>query len=159
MKTSPPLVGSVVAVGVAEIPDSGVAATNTPPFQTAMPVGQESLLGEDMTLVEDTVAVAIDQQANAADRRVVCLLGVGLVVGRINVGIVGHLDDEEPAVFVVGRGNRARDQRLGGQQIEMEAALDLERSERVRRCARHGTRVTARRARHPAGQSRPARWI
>jgi hypothetical protein len=53
-----------------------------------MPVGQESLSAKDVAFVEGAVAVAVDQQADTADRRVAGVLGEGFVVRRIDVGIV-----------------------------------------------------------------------
>ena len=79
-----------------------------------------------MALIEDSVVVAIDQQPDAADRRVTEIFGERLVVGRFHVRIIGHLDDVEPSVLVIGCRDRVEYQGLGGEQIEAEAVLRRE---------------------------------
>ena len=76
-------VGPVVAVGVAEVPDVGRRGDEDAPLPDGDAGRPGELVGEDVALVERAVAVAVDQQADTADRRVARVLGERLVVGRI----------------------------------------------------------------------------
>ncbi len=133
-------VGLAVAVGVLEVPDVGRGRDEDAPLPGDDAGRPGELLGEDHPLVEDAVAVAVGQEADAAHGRIAEVLGERPVVLLVDVRVVAHLDDEEPAVLVVGRGHRVHDQGFGGQQVEPEPVPDAERRERLGRLLRREPR-------------------
>ena len=79
------------------------------------------IVGEDRGLVVDAVAIGVLEHAHAAEvRRHLALLGV-----------VAHLEHEHAAVFIEANGDRARDERLAGGQLDVKAGAHLEGRRRV----------------------------
>ena len=117
---------------------SGVAATNTPPFQTAMPVGHESLSAK---IWPSSKTPSSSRSISSRTRPIggsPTFSANGLSLAGFDVRIVAHLDDVEPAILVVGRRDRVGDYRLGGEQLEAEAALSPERLAGLERLERRG---------------------
>src|SRR3954467_5578933 len=80
-------VGDAVAVGVFEIPDVGRTSDEEAAIVVKEGGGPRKVFCEDGALIEVAVAIAIDQETNAAETFVAALR------------IIAHLDDKEPAIF------------------------------------------------------------
>ena len=104
--------------------------------------GPRQVVGKDGGLVELAVAVRVFEQPDAPRvRRLVAPLGV-----------VNHLDHEEPAVLVEGHRDRAVDERFAGDEFEAKTLLHLEGRRRVRRLdCREARHILRRHLRRSAG--------
>ncbi len=116
-------VGPAVAVGVLQVPDvRGGGDEDARPSRGRRRSARRGPRRRGGPRRSVPSSSRVDQQSDPADRRVAGVVGERLVVLRLDMRIVGHLDDVEPAVLVVGAGDRVGDQRLGGEQIHAEPA-------------------------------------
>ena len=110
-------VRDAVVIGISEIPDIGRGSHKEPAIVIKQRRRPGKVFCKDCALIEVTVTVRIDEQANAAEAFVAAL------------GIVAHFDDKQPAIFIEAHGDGIDHERLRRDKVETESGLHLECAE------------------------------
>ena len=146
------LVGFVVAVRVFEEPYIGRGADDDAVFVKHAAGGQLDLVGKDGFFVHDTVAVRVGEDGDAIERFAVVVAGlVGTaVLPRVHIRlaeairILRRLDDPQATFFIPVDVHGLVDQRLGGDEAQIELGMHFERLRQLLRAGAAALDITQR---------------